>query len=89
MVGKCRVLRPAVKRQLIDGLGALEGHFVAARDSLAKGNEAEFLKNLSRARLLISDLSSYSLSVIVDDCTILCEDEDLLERVMQGISAAL
>ncbi|MFQ5862738.1 MAG: hypothetical protein ACE5IC_06405 [Candidatus Brocadiales bacterium] len=86
---KCRVLRPAVKKRLIDGLAALEGRFVAARDSLAKGNEAEFLKNLSRARFEINELSLYSMAAIAEDCKVWRGEKDLRERIIQGISAAL
>lgn len=89
MVEKCEILRPGVKKRLVEGLDAVESHFIAARDSLKNGDEAEFLKTLSAARLLVNDLSSYSLGVVTNDCALWCDKEDLVDRMIQGMAATL
>ncbi|OHB88989.1 MAG: hypothetical protein A3C38_05640 [Planctomycetes bacterium RIFCSPHIGHO2_02_FULL_50_42] len=88
-IEKCKVLRPSVKKRLVESLDAVESRFAAARDSLKKGEEAEFLKALSEARLLVDDASLYSLGVVTNDCAVWCDKEDLADRIIQGIAAAL
>lgn len=88
-VEKCEILRPVVKKRLINGLNSLEFAFGAARESLERGDEEEFLKNLSQARSLINDLSSYSMTVIVEDCVVWCKREDRADIIIRGISAML
>lgn len=88
-VERCVVLRSGVKKRLVESLNTVEGCFAAARDSLKRGDEAEFLKALSEARLLVDDLSSYSLGVVTNDCALWCDKEDITDRIVQGIAATL
>lgn len=84
---RCEILRPAVKRRLVKGLDSLESVFNAARGSLERGNEAEFLAHLSRARTLINDISSYSMKVVVEDCILWCKREDRADMIVRGVAS--